>query len=201
MKSPSRHGPEALLYERPGRREVFMRRSMMSVLVSFAFAAPAFADDVTKEDVLKLARAGVGDGVILAFLDSHQARIPLTSDEVIELTQAGVSERVVRHLLETARPGARPSVAVPSLQRPTLVDDGPRTVYIPTGPSTYSYPTPYYDYSPAYYYSVHSHYPYHDYTHHYETHHYPHYSYSFSPHVSGGHGGHHSQFGGHHGHH
>src|SRR5688572_24461939 len=54
----------------------------------------------TKEDVLKLSKAGIGDEVILAKIEQEKAALKFSSADIGELKRAGVSEKVIARLTE-----------------------------------------------------------------------------------------------------
>ena len=169
-----------------------MKYVVWAVLWLATLVTPALADDVTKEDVIKLARAGVGDSVIITFLDSRGARLVLSADDIVELKGAGVSDRVLVRLLEPA--GSAPSrAAVGHSHRSVTGDDAPRTSYIPFPSRTYT-PTYFVPYVDSSYLPYHHGYHYTGYGH-YSG--YGHHDYGYS-HGLYHHGGHHR---GHHGHH
>lgn len=150
-------------------------------------------DQVTKEDVKKLARAGVGEEVILAFLRSNNARIDLSASDVVDLKEVGVTPKVIAYLLETkdlpkAQP--RPSTTSNPTYRPST------TVYV-DGYYPEAWYWPGWGYVPYGY--VYRHYPYFGYYPYYR-----HYGYSYHGypgHYYGGHGsGHSGHHGGGHGH-
>ena len=167
-------------------------------------ALPALAD-VTKEDLRKLAVAGVSDEVILTYVRTNGPVAKLSPEDLIDLKQAGASEWLLASVL--AVPAASPSPAAPQEPRRTVA---PQPVYTPT--STYVYGAgSYYDAPPGAYYASYPGYYYPSYSFSYgyrPSHHYSHSSVgvhsgihsigSFGSH-SGGHLG--SYASGHHGHH
>jgi hypothetical protein len=54
---------------------------------------------MTNETILKLAKAGLGDDVILSMVSSQQGRYSLDADSVIALKQGGVSDRVIASMM------------------------------------------------------------------------------------------------------
>lgn len=109
--------------------------------IAFLAALPlAAAADTSKEDILKLAKAGISDDVILAFVRANGAP-RLSSDDVIELKAAGVSDKVLGALLapksEPRReetPTYRREADTRVVEREVYVQPT-RTVYVPS----YSY--------------------------------------------------------------
>ncbi|MGH7997751.1 MAG: DUF6600 domain-containing protein [Opitutaceae bacterium] len=58
------------------------------------------------QDVLRMARAGVGEPVILAQIQASGQTYRLTADQIITLTEDGVSQSVIRALIRTGSPSA-----------------------------------------------------------------------------------------------
>jgi len=87
---------------------------MRRVLVlSFALAAltPLRAQALTVRDVVELARAGLGDEILLALIEVDRTVFPIDTDTLKKLKAAGVGERVILAMIRSAR--IRPSVDVP----------------------------------------------------------------------------------------
>jgi hypothetical protein len=194
-----------------------MKSVFASLLILAAGASRASADDVTKEDLLKLARAGVSDPVILSFLKSRPVRLELTADDVVELKAAGLSDEVLATALERSAVGRRPATRTPI---PAPTREVPPVTYVPSTPYTYdpeyaivSYshshyadPYAYSSYNPYNYYYVGGYsYGSHSYGHSY-GHYYSGHSSWFGQHGAthgvshGSSGGHSGASGGHHGH-
>ena len=73
---------------------------------------PAPPARMTVEDVVRLARAGVGEEVILAQIGSKQQFFDLTTDQLLMLKSASVSDRVIRVMM------SRPSLAAQAAPAP-----------------------------------------------------------------------------------
>lgn len=131
-------------------------KRMLIALAALGLVPATAAADVSKEDLKKLAAAGVSDEVILAYLRAHGPLPSLTADDLVELKQAGVSDRVLSEV--AGRPTAPPpvprtelverTVIVPST--PTyVVESTPRIVYYDSGvfwPCYTPWPVRYYPY-------------------------------------------------------
>lgn len=118
----------------------------------------ALSADVTKEDLKKLAGAGVSDDVILSYVKANGPVVRLSAADIVELKQAGASEKLLAAVL-TSTPA--PAPAAPAARTST-------NTYTAPAASSYAYDsTPYY-YSPSAYYSDYS--PYY-----YPTYAYPYY--------------------------
>ena len=116
---------------------------MSKTILSLAFlaAAPlAAVAQASKDDIKKLAGAGVSEEVIVAYVRSNG--VPkLTADELIELKNAGVGEKVLTVLASPSAPAA-PSTPAPVTKTEVVerVVEQPvyRTQYVYT-PSVSSY--------------------------------------------------------------
>jgi len=73
---------------------------------------PAAAEPISVRDVIRLARAGISDEIILDQIHRKGAPAQLTTDEILELKKAGVSDRVVSALV-----GSPDAAAVPAARR------------------------------------------------------------------------------------
>lgn len=121
-----------------------MKKALMAL--AFLGAWPlAAAADVTKEDIKKLAAAGISEDVILSYIRQNGPVAKMSADDLIELKQAGVSDKVLGALT-----GASPAPAAKVVEKKetvvvpqtTVVYDTPRTYYVPS----YSYYAPSYSY-------------------------------------------------------
>ncbi len=132
----------------------------------------ALSAQVTKEDLKKLAAAGISDEVILSYVKANGPVVKLSAEDVIELKQAGASEKVLSVVLSSPAPAAPSEYKV---EKP----------YAPTSTTTYVYDsTPYY-YPSSYYYTGYS--PYYPY--YYSSYCYPRYSYCYPSFSIGFYGG------------
>ncbi|MDA8427478.1 MAG: YXWGXW repeat-containing protein [Treponema sp.] len=74
-------------------------------------------------DVLKMAAAGVGSDVLLAYVRGSKAPFDLSADDIIALTQAKVEPQVIQAMLErdaALRPSAAPAVADQAANAPAI---------------------------------------------------------------------------------
>jgi len=112
----------------------------LSLALAFLAALPlAAAAQVTKEDLKKLAAAGISDDVILSYVRANGGVARLSADDVIELKTAGASEKVLAVALGNA-PAPAPAQSAPSV---------PQSYY--TAERSYPSSTYVYDSSPYYY--------------------------------------------------
>lgn len=124
-------------------------RKALTVAAILLLAAPAAAQDI-RQDVIRMAQAGVSDDVILSFLRARNVRVELTSEDIVALKQAGVSDGVVQALISPPAqvPAPQPTYAAPSAppppQRTNVVH------YYEPAPAVYYYDPYYYDPYPVY---------------------------------------------------
>jgi hypothetical protein len=62
-------------------------------------------ESVGVADVKAMAKAGLGDGVILSHIRQSQTVYYLTTADIIDLKKSGVSDRVIDFMINTSRPG------------------------------------------------------------------------------------------------
>lgn len=140
----------------------------LALAIAILAAAPLAASaDVSKEDIKKLAAAGVGDEVILTYIRSNGPVARLTADDIVELKQAGASEKVLSALVGGTAGAPRIQVEKQIVEK--VVE---RPVYVPS--TSYGYDSPYYSYSSYYPYSYSTYWPNYSY-----SSCYPRYSYSY----------------------
>ena len=96
----------------------------LTLLAALPYALSA---QVSKEDLKKLAAAGISDEVILSYVRANGPVVKLSAEDVVELKQAGASEKLLSVALGNA-PAAAPAYQ-PSYDQPL-----PKQTY--TQPST-----------------------------------------------------------------
>jgi hypothetical protein len=134
--------PERPIKNRRMRRLMWYPLPLKSLCSSFAFgviclsgqtlpsvsASPETAPsaggqttDLTNDSVLKLAKAGMGDEVILNVVISQPGRYTLSPDALISLKQAGVSDQIIAAMV--SHTAAAPNSAAPHAE-PMMLHDG-----------------------------------------------------------------------------
>ena len=108
-----------------------MRTVLTLVLLA---VAPAFAAaQASKEDLGKLAKAGLSDEVIIAYLKANGGAAKLSSDDLVELKTAGLSDKVLAALLTPVEKAkelpAQPAASEPST--PVVVEQPSPVVVVP----------------------------------------------------------------------
>ncbi|HTF57707.1 MAG TPA: glycine zipper family protein [Planctomycetota bacterium] len=88
-------------------------------ILALAAASAAWAQDrgFTKDDVLKLQKAGIGDEVILAKINQEKRTVSISADDLAELKQAGVGEKVLARLAELTKRAGPPAGSKPVVLR------------------------------------------------------------------------------------
>jgi hypothetical protein len=120
----------------------------------------ALSAQVSKEDLRKLAAAGISDEVILSYVRANGPVAKLSAEDVIDLKQAGASEKVLSAVLGNApapapaytpseQPRAQAQTVYSSAPSTTVVYDSAPYYYTPSV-SYAAYSTPVY--YPTYYY-------------------------------------------------
>ena len=80
-----------------------MKRLLLTLGTLCALGATTFAD-IGKEELKKLARAGISDEVILSYVRSRGPVAKLSADDIIELKKAGLSDGLLTTLVSLAEP-------------------------------------------------------------------------------------------------
>jgi hypothetical protein len=79
-------------------------------------AAPvktAAASGLAIDDVIKMSKAGLGDGIIVQQIRKNGQAFDLTPDQLIQLKSAAVSDRVISAMMDPSKPDA-PALTVPA---------------------------------------------------------------------------------------
>jgi hypothetical protein len=88
-----------------------MTRPLRTALLALTLvAATAFAQSVLNNDsIIKMAKAGLGDDVIVSMIKNQPGSYAMDTDEVIRLKGAGLSEKVIAAMIEKNSGGPAPS--------------------------------------------------------------------------------------------
>ena len=92
-------------------------RKMILTLALLVGVPMALSAEVSKEELKKLAAAGISDNVILTYVKSHGPMAKLSPEDVIELKKAGVTDGLLAAILSPSGPAVKsaPSAAAPAL--------------------------------------------------------------------------------------
>ena len=118
---------------------------MKTLAMTLAFLAGlplALSAQVSKEDIKKLASAGISDEVILSYVKANGPVARLSAEDLIELKQAGASEKLLSVILgaPAPAPAAERPVERQVVTRPVVVDSTPY-YYTPSSCTCDSYPS------------------------------------------------------------
>ena len=114
-----------------------MRKWIGIIAALFLLSATSFAE-VTKEDLQRLAAAGISDGVVLAYIRSHGPVPKLSAQDLIELKNAGVSNNVLERIAagepesKVEPPVANTPVRTEVIERQVPAVSPPTVVYVPS---------------------------------------------------------------------
>ena len=97
-----------------------MKRPVCVVAFFLLFAAPLFALHTNLiDDVIRMSRSGVGDEVIIEFVQASRERLAVTAGDIIAMKNAGVSQQVISTVIAKAdATGEAAKVAATSAQPP-----------------------------------------------------------------------------------
>jgi len=132
-----------------------MRTVLALVLLA---VAPAFAAaQASKDDLQKLAKAGLSDDVIIAYLKANGGAAKLSSDDLVALKTAGLSDKVLTAMLAPVEKAKELPTTPAATETPVVVEQPSPVVVVPPvyasgyiniGRPYYSY---YYGCYPSYY--------------------------------------------------
>ncbi|MBI5366127.1 MAG: hypothetical protein HZA54_03745 [Planctomycetes bacterium] len=97
--------------------------AVLALLACLVGALPAGA--VTKEEIVKLAQAGVGDEVIINQISADGTVFQLSAQEILELKGAKVSERVISFMIQTRTQAPPPGAPGPGGGQPGAANQVP----------------------------------------------------------------------------
>jgi hypothetical protein len=85
---------------------------LLRLLIALAFLAAA-QEALNNDSVVKMVKAGLGDGLIVSMIQSQPGKYSLTPDDLVNLKQQGVSEKVLTAMVSKGTASA-PSTAAAS---------------------------------------------------------------------------------------
>jgi hypothetical protein len=109
-------------------------RFVLAILV-VTLAASGRADAVTPAELAALARAGLGDEVLLALVETTGLTAAVEGAEALELKRAGVSDRVIAAAVRASKPPAAVGAVEPPPCEPcepniAVIGDAPPLVVV-----------------------------------------------------------------------
>lgn len=128
MRMPPFTSASAWLVRRGALAGRAARRTLGAIGMLAFLATPAHA--VSVADIEQLSRAGLGDEVLIALIQTDNTVFPLDAERILELRAAGVSEQVIIAMLRNGR-SAPPNETHGTSVGPNGSPDG--TSYAPDG--------------------------------------------------------------------
>jgi hypothetical protein len=86
-----------------------MTKTLAALSFLVVMASAALAQQITKEDVIKLVKEGIGEETIVAKIRHDKATFVLSTDDILALKKAGVPDKVIAAMIESTPPGTQPS--------------------------------------------------------------------------------------------
>jgi hypothetical protein len=97
-----------------------MNRLLISLIAGLVFLSTMALAAISVADVVKMAKAGLGDDVIIAQLAKENAKFDLSVDDLIKLKGAGLSEKVIKAMVSGPSTSAQPSAPASATPAPAL---------------------------------------------------------------------------------
>ena len=130
------------------KRIVFLLAVFLSFVPLAGIAAQQEAPvPQAKADLLKMAAAGVGDDIILAYVQHSKAAFDLTADDIITLKNDKVGSSVIQAILNHDAPAI---VAAPSSASAPTLNSDPGAMPAPLVEAMPAAPGPDYEWIPGY---------------------------------------------------
>lgn len=117
----------------------FLKRLAAAAVMVAAVLLPATAVAVTTGELVELRRAGLGDEVLIALIETTGVPSPVGTDEAIRLKEAGLSDAVIAAAVRASTPPADPALESDPAPNVAVIGGAPETpaaverevVYIP----------------------------------------------------------------------
>jgi hypothetical protein len=131
-----------------------MRRVLIAGLTLIALSAGR-AEAVTVRDIIELAKAGLGEPVLLALIEVDRSVFAIDTASLKRLKEAGVSDAVIVAMIKSGRQPEPPPVAVPETAPQPAPQPEPQVVVIDhrdaaPAPAPYPVAVPVYVTAPGY---------------------------------------------------
>ncbi len=93
-----------------------MKKAILACVILALCAATALGQGMNNEAVIKMAKAGLGEDIIVSTIKSQPGKYSTTPDDLIALKTAGVSDKVIAAMVEKAAGGgaAAPAPSAPA---------------------------------------------------------------------------------------
>src|SRR5689334_9475690 len=83
------------------------------ILIALIMCVSAAAQGMNNEAVIKMAKAGLGEDIIVSTIKSQPGKYATGADDLIALKAAGVSDKVIAAMVEKAAAGGGGAAAAP----------------------------------------------------------------------------------------
>jgi hypothetical protein len=110
----------------------FGARLFLLLLIALILS-PGRAEAVSSRDIIELARAGLGEAVLLALVEVDGGVFTIDKATLTELKAAGVSERVIEAMIRSGR--QQPAMALKSDPEPNPAPPPPQVIVVESQPS------------------------------------------------------------------
>lgn len=100
-------------------------KSFSWILAVFTIAFAIAQTALTNDAIIKMAKAGLGDEVILSTINAQPGKFTTTTDDLIALKGAGVSDKVIAAILSKMAGGGGAAPAAPAPSAPAANTPGP----------------------------------------------------------------------------
>jgi hypothetical protein len=88
-----------------------LRLIALCMLAIFSAVSPAQQAGLNNDAVVKLAKSGIGDDLVVATINAQPGNYSLTTDDMMALKKEGVSDKVIGAMIGKANAPAAPAVA------------------------------------------------------------------------------------------
>jgi hypothetical protein len=94
---------------------------------------------LTNDSIMKLVKAGLGEGTIISIVDTQPGKYSVGADDIAALKKAGVSEKVITAMLDRSASGqVRRPTRQPQVRKPPGVSGPPKPPPTPNMPGLYA---------------------------------------------------------------
>ncbi len=89
-----------------------MKTTMTTLAALVLMASAALAQAITKDEIIKLSKEGVGEEVIIAKIKMDRPAFVLSADDILDLKKQGVSDKVIAAMIEMKPADAKPQATL-----------------------------------------------------------------------------------------
>jgi hypothetical protein len=84
-------------------------------ILAICLGTASAQQSLTNDSIIKMAKAGMSDGIIISTIHSEPANFTLSANDLIALKQAGVSDQVMAAMIAKTSPAVPTNTAAPSV--------------------------------------------------------------------------------------